>query len=79
MIPYASTGTLLGAKRRVAEARIGPLGLVGLERKLQNELDEGPQPPPENGGGKRPRRQNGMNGQRFIKNADGEIPSASSR
>ncbi len=40
------------------------LDLVGLERKLQNELDEGPQiPPPSNGGGKRSRRHNGMNGQ----------------
>lgn len=35
--------------------------LVGLERKLQHELDEGPQPPPENGGGKRSRRHSGMN------------------
>jgi len=32
------------------------LDLVGLERKLQNELDEGPQIPPENGGGKPSRR-----------------------
>jgi hypothetical protein len=32
------------------------LDLVGLERKLQNELDEGPQLPPENSGGKRSRR-----------------------
>jgi hypothetical protein len=39
-IPYASTGTLLGVQRFVAEARIGPLDLAGLERKLQNELDE---------------------------------------
>ena len=31
------------------------LDLVGLERKLQNELDEGPQLPPENGGRKRSR------------------------
>jgi len=38
------------------------LDLVGLERKLQNELDEGPQLPPENGGGKRSRRHNGVNG-----------------
>lgn len=30
--------------------------LVGLERKLQHELDEGPQLPPENGSGKRSRR-----------------------
>jgi hypothetical protein len=35
--------------------------LVGLERKLQHELDEGPQIPPENGGGKRYRRHSGMN------------------
>jgi hypothetical protein len=39
------------------------LDLVGLERKLQNELDEGPQiPSPENGGGKRSRRHNTVNG-----------------
>ena len=31
------------------------LDLVGLERKLQHELDEGPQLPPKNGGGKRSR------------------------
>jgi len=37
------------------------LDLVGLERKLQNELDEGPQIPPENGSGKRSRRHNAMN------------------
>jgi len=55
------------------------LDLVGLERKLQNELDEGPQLPPENGCGKRNRRHNGMNGQRFIKNARGGTPSATSR
>jgi hypothetical protein len=35
--------------------------LVGLERKLQHELDEGPQIPPENGGGKRSRRHNRRN------------------
>ncbi len=40
------------------------LDLVGLERKLQHELDEGPQIPfPENGGGRHSRRHNGMNGQ----------------
>jgi len=38
------------------------LDLVGLERKLQNELDEGPQLPPENVGGKRSRRHNAVNG-----------------
>jgi len=32
------------------------LDLVGLERKLQNAIDEGPQLPPENGGGQRSRR-----------------------
>jgi hypothetical protein len=35
--------------------------LVGLERKLQHELDEGPQLPPENGGGQHARRDNDMN------------------
>jgi hypothetical protein len=37
------------------------LDLVGVERKLQHELDEGPQTTLENGGGKRSRRHNGMN------------------
>jgi len=54
------------------------LDLVGLERKLQHELDEGPQLPPENGSGKRYRRHHGMNDQRFNKNANGETPSAPS-
>jgi len=37
--------------------------LVGLERKLQSELDEGPQiPSPDNGGGRHSRRHNGANG-----------------
>lgn len=36
------------------------LDLVGLERKLQNELD-GPQISPENGGGKRFRCSDAMN------------------
>jgi hypothetical protein len=39
------------------------LDLVGLERKLQNELDERPQLPPENVGGKRSRRHNDMSNQ----------------
>jgi hypothetical protein len=38
------------------------LDLVGLERKLQHEIDEGPQVPPENGGGKRSRHHNDING-----------------
>ena len=37
------------------------LDLVGLERKLQNELEEGPQISRENGGGKRFRRNDSMN------------------
>ncbi len=41
--------------------------LMGLERKLQHELDEGPQIPSENSG-KRRRRHNGVNGQEFNKN-----------
>jgi hypothetical protein len=36
------------------------LDLVGLERKLQHELDEGPQIPTENGGGKGSRRHHGV-------------------
>jgi len=39
--------------------------LVGLERKLQHELDEGPQISRECGGGKRFRRHRGMNGRPF--------------
>ena len=53
--------------------------LVGLERKLQNELDEGPQIPPENGGGKRSRSRKGMNELRFNKDVSGRTSSASSR
>jgi hypothetical protein len=37
--------------------------LAGLERKLQQELDEGPQPPPENGRSKRSRRHGSINDQ----------------
>jgi hypothetical protein len=48
------------------------LDLVGLKRKLQNELDEGPQIPPENGSSKRSRRHNGRNGQPFKKIAGAE-------
>jgi len=52
---------------------------VGLERKLQHELDEGPQIPPENGGGKRFRRHNRMNGQAFNKEVSCNTASVSSR
>jgi len=38
------------------------LDLVGLERKLQHEIDEGPQLPPEDGGGKRSRHHKDING-----------------
>ncbi len=55
------------------------LDLVGLERKLQHELDEGPQiPPPENSGGRHSRRHNGVNGQQFNNNT-GDTSFASSR
>jgi hypothetical protein len=54
------------------------LDLVGLEWKLQHELDEGPQLPPENGG-KRSRRHNGMNEPPFNKDVSGRTSSASSR
>ena len=64
------TKMLLGQRR---------LDLLGLERKLQNELDEGPQLPPENGSGKRSRRHNDVNSQQFNKNAGVETPSASSQ
>lgn len=43
------------------------LDLVGLERKLQHELDEGPQIRPENGGGTRARRHSGMTNHVSIK------------
>ncbi len=55
------------------------LDLVGLERKLQHELDEGPQLSPENGGGKRSPRGNRVNGQPFRKITCGETAAASSR
>ncbi len=55
------------------------LDLVGLERKLQHELDEGPQLPPENGGGKRSRRHSGMNESPFNKDVSARAASASSR
>jgi hypothetical protein len=48
------------------------LDLVGLERKLQHELDEGPQiPPPENSGGRHSRRHNGVNEPHFNKDVSG--------
>ncbi len=56
------------------------LDLVGLERKLQHELDEGPQiPPTENRGGKRHGRHNGTNGPPFNKDVGARTASASSR
>jgi hypothetical protein len=55
------------------------LDLLGLERKLQHELDEGPQLSPENGGGKRSPRHNRVNGQPFRKTTCGETAAASSR
>jgi hypothetical protein len=51
--------------------------LVGLERKLQHELDEGPQIPSPENGRRHSRHHRGLNGQRFKKNVDGETPSAS--
>jgi hypothetical protein len=52
--------------------------LVGLERKLQSELDEGPQIPSLENGGKHARYHHGVNGRRFNTNADGKTPSACS-
>jgi len=52
--------------------------LVGLERKLQHELDEGPQVPPEKGGGKRFQRHNSRNERPFNKNVSGSASSTSS-
>src|SRR5882724_8763547 len=48
---------LLGYNAAKTKMLVGQwrLDLVGLERKLQHELDEGPQLPPKNGGGKRSR------------------------
>jgi hypothetical protein len=51
--------------------------LVGLERKLQHELDEGPQiPPTESRGGMRQGRRKRINGQPFRKVSGGETPAA---
>ena len=52
--------------------------LVGLERKLQHELDEGPQIPSPEKSGKRSRHHHGMKGQRSEKNVGGKTSSASS-
>jgi hypothetical protein len=54
---------MLGYKPAKIKMLVGQwrLDLLGLERKLQHEIDEGPQLPPENSGGKRSRRHNGMN------------------
>lgn len=49
--------------------------LVGLERKLQHELDEGSPIPPPHNGGRHSRRHNGESGQQFNKNAGGETAS----
>jgi hypothetical protein len=54
------------------------LDLLGLERKLQHELDAGPQIPSSENGGRRSRYHHGVNGRRFNKNADDKTPSASS-
>jgi hypothetical protein len=53
--------------------------LVGLERKLQHELDEGPELPPEDGRGERSRRHRGMNESPFDKDVSAGTASASSR
>ena len=54
------------------------LDLVALERKMQHELDEGPQIPSLENGGRHSRYHHGVNGRRFNKNADGKTPSVSS-
>ena len=55
------------------------LDMVGLERKLQHELDEEPQiPPTENRGRKRHGRHNGTNEPPFSKDAGARTSSASS-
>jgi hypothetical protein len=72
---------LLGYNAAKTKMLVGQwrLDLLGLERKLQHELDHGPQiPPPENSGGRNPRRHSSKNGQQFNKNVGGETPSASS-
>lgn len=53
---------LLGYNAAKTKMLVGQwrLDLVGLERKLQNELDEGPQTPLENGGGRCSRRHTGV-------------------
>jgi hypothetical protein len=54
---------LLGYNAAKTKMLVGQwrLDLLGLERKLQHELDEGPQLPPENGRVKRCRRHSGIN------------------
>jgi hypothetical protein len=71
---------LLGYNAAKTKMLVGQwrLDLVGLERKLQHELDEGPQIPSPENGGRHSRHHHGVNGQRFNKNVDGETPSASS-
>src|SRR5260370_41892360 len=54
------------------------LDLVGLERKLQHELDEGPQIPSPENGRRHSRHHPGVNRQRFNKSVDGETSPASS-
>jgi hypothetical protein len=71
---------LLGYNAAKTKMLVGQwrLDLVGLERKLQNELDEGPQILSSKNGGKRSRYHHGVNGRRFNKNADDKTPFASS-
>jgi hypothetical protein len=72
---------LLGYNAAKTKMLVGQwrLDLVGLERKLQHELDEGPQLSPENRGGKRSPRHNRMNNPPFKKDASRGTPSTSSQ
>jgi hypothetical protein len=55
------------------------LDLVGLERKLQHELDEGPEIPALGNHGNRSRRHSGMNEPHFNKDVSARTASPSSR
>ena len=72
---------LLGYNAAKTKMLVGQcrLDLVGLERKLQHELDEGPQLAPESGGGKPSRRHGGINEPPFHKDVGTKTFSTCSR
>jgi len=72
---------LLGYNAAKTKMLVGQcrLDLVGLERKLQHELDEGPQLAPESGGGKPSPRHSGINEPPFHKDVGTKTFSTCSR